>query len=261
MMRSERLRAIVFMLLTGGALASHAYGGGLQSGIPSARAIGLGGTASALAGEATALFSNGASLSFLDGTHLTLGATVTMSDYEFSGVLPSQATAKMKPQSVFPPAVSLSHTFSSGLGIGFTASIPYSMKTSWGEEWVGSRIVTTSEIRGVQLNPMVAFRIGSHLAASIGLQALFVRLDHGRTFGQIPDSQTGRFPSMSMTGSADVAYGFELGLMYSPVRAFALGVSLKGRTTANITNGTVTYSGEASNRRALGQRPVRSPRP
>ena len=244
MMRSERKVALMLLLLLGGATVLHAYGGGLQSGVPSARAIGLGGTSSALTGDPTTLFSNGASLSFLHGTNLTLGATVTVPDYEFSGVLPSAATTKMQPQSLFPPAISLSHTFATGLGIGFTASIPYYVKTNWGVDWVGSRIVTASEIRGVQLSPTVAFRIGSHLAAGIGLQAVFVRMDHGRTIGSLPDPQTGRFPTMAMTGSADVAYSFDLGLMYSPGADFALALSLRGRTTAEISNGTVTYSAD-----------------
>jgi long-chain fatty acid transport protein len=235
----------VLILVVACMMAPSLRAGGLQSGVPSARAIGLGGAVSAIVGEPGGIFSNSASLSFMRGTHLTLGATVTMPAYEFSGVLPSTATTKMNPQSLFPPAIALSHSFASGLAIGLAATIPNYVKTNWGDNWVGSHIVTASEIRGVQLNPSVAFRISPHLAAGIGLQAVFVRLDHSRSIGSMIDSTTGRFPTMSMTGSADVAYGFDLGLMYSPGYALALGLSLKGRTTAEINNGTVTYSDNA----------------
>jgi long-chain fatty acid transport protein len=245
MIRSGRTRILVFLMFFACTMAQHATSGGLESGVPSARAIGLGGATSAITGEASTIFSNNASLSFLHGTHLTLGATVTMPDYEFSGVLPSTATSKMTPQSLFPPAIALSHTFANGLAVGIAATIPHYVKTNWGQTWVGSHIVSASEIRGVQLSPSVAFRIGPHVAAGIGLQAVFVRMDHSRSIGSVADSSTGRFPTMSMTGSADVAYGFELGLMYSPSDALALSLSLRGRTTAEITTGTVTYSSDA----------------
>ncbi|CAG0956281.1 partial Outer membrane protein P1, partial [Anaerolineae bacterium] len=184
-----------------------------------------------------------ASLAFMRGTNLALGATVTMPEYEFRGVLPSTASSKMKPQSLFPPSMSLSHTFSNGLGIGISAGIPWQIKTNWGDDWVGSPIVISSEIRGVQISPGVAFRVSRNLSVGFGLEATFVRMDHARRTGDVADSLTGTFPTMSMTGSADVAYGFDLGLMYSPGDAFAFGLAMRSKTTAEITRGTVTYIG------------------
>ena len=235
---------ILLVSIALGGMEHSANAGGFQSGAPTARALGLGGAATALIGDQAGVFSNTASLSFMRGTNLALGATVTMPEYQFSGVLPSTATSKMNPQSMFPPSVSLSHTFANGLGIGISASIPYQIKTSWGESWVGSPIVISSEIRGVQVSPGVAFKIGKNLAAALGIQATFVRMDHSRRYGDVPDAQTGIFPTMSMTGSADVAYGFDIGLMYSPGDAFALGLALRSKTTAEIINGTVTYTGD-----------------
>jgi long-chain fatty acid transport protein len=185
-------------------------------------------------------------LSFAHGTNLALGATVTMPDYEFEGVLPSDATWKMKPQAIFPPSVALSHTFRNGLGFGVSASIPYQVKTSWGDDWVGSPIVISSEIRAVELAPALAFRIGRTLAFGVGVQATFIRMDHSRRNGDVIDTLIGRYPSMSMTGSADVAYGFNLGLMYSPHDMFAFGVALKSKCTGEIGNGSLSYSGNAN---------------
>jgi long-chain fatty acid transport protein len=234
---------ILLLSLALSGIEGSAVAGGFQSGAPTARSLGLGGAGTALIGDQAGVFSNTASLSYMHGTNLALGATVTMPEYQFTGVLPSTSTSKMKPQTMFPPSVSLSHTFESGLGVGISANIPYQIKTSWGEDWVGSPIVISSEIRGVQVSPAVAFRIGKNLAAGLGVQATFMRMDHLRRYGDVPDVQTGIFPTMSMTGSADVAYGFDIGLMYSPGDAFSMGLALKSKTTAEITNGTVTYTG------------------
>ena len=224
-------------------IAASACAGGFQSGAPTARSLALGGAGTALVGDQADVFSNSASLSYMRGTNLTLGATVTMPDYQFSGVLPSNTTTKMNPQSLFPPSVSLSHTFSNGLGIGISAGIPYQVKTNWGSDWVGSPIVISSEIRGVQVAPAVAFRVGKDLAIGLGLAVMFVRMDHTRRYENTPDLQTGIYPTMSMTGSADVAYGFDVGLMYSPSDLFAVGLALRSKTTSDIEHGTVSYTG------------------
>jgi long-chain fatty acid transport protein len=219
--------------------------GGFRTGAPAARTLGLGGASVALIGDHAGCFSNAATLSFKHGTNLALGATITMPDHEFKGVLPSDATSKMNPQSLFPPSVALSHTFSNGLGIGVSASIPYQVKTNWGEDWIGSPIVISSEVRAVEVMPSVAFRLGTDLAIGIGLQASFIRMDHTRRNGEVPDAVTGRYPMMSMTGSADVAYGFNAGLMYSPGNILAIGLALRSKCTGNITNGTISYTGNA----------------
>jgi len=243
MMNSKTFSFIVLLSLLSGLFHEPAMASGFQQGAPTARALGLGGAATGLIGDPAGIFSNSASLSYMHGTNLALGATVTMPDYEFSGVLPSTASVKMNPQSLFPPAVSLSHTFESGLAFGLSANIPYQVKTNWGENWVGSPIVISSEVRSVQVSPAVAFRVGRNLAVGFGLDLMFVRMDHTRRYSEVPDSATGRFPMMSMTGSADAAYGLNAGLMYSPGEAFSLGLAMTSRVKADINNGAVSYTG------------------
>jgi long-chain fatty acid transport protein len=242
-MNHNEFTFITVLALLSGAFCPSALAGGFQQGAPTAKALGLGGASTGLIGDPASIFSNSASLSYMHGTNLALGATVTMPDYEFSGVLPSTATTKMNPQSLFPPSVSLSHTFGSGLGFGITAGIPYQVKTSWAEEWIGSPIVISSEVRAVQVSPAVAFRIGRNLAVGVGFDLMFVRMDHSRRYGDVADSSTGRFPTMSMTGSADVTYGFNAGLMYSPGKALSFGFALTSKVTAEVNNGTVSYTG------------------
>lgn len=221
---------------------SPAAAGGFQVSGFSARATGMGSVLVGLPGEPTTMYANPAALAFLGGTHLSLGTTVSLPDYHFIGVSPSQASSKMNTQVLFPPNACLTHTFPGGVGIGIAATIPYSMKTDWGEEWVGNRIVTSSELRTSQITPAVALRIGKHWSLGIGLQVVFFRMDLNRRFGEFSTPET-PLPTVYMTGSADVAYGFEVGTMYTPGEFLTLGLSLKSRTRSMIDEGTVAYSG------------------
>ena len=221
---------------------SPASAGGFQASGFSARATGMGSVLVAIPGEPTAMYTNPAALAFLGGTHLSLGTTLSLPDYHFIGVSPSQTSSKMQSQVLFPPNACLTHTFPGGVGIGIAATIPYSVKTDWGEDWVGNRIVTSSDLRTSQITPAVALRIGKHWSLGIGLQVVFFRLDLNRRFGEISTPES-PLPTAFMTGSADVAYGFEVGTMYCPNDVFTFGLSLKSRTRSVIEDGTVTYSG------------------
>ncbi len=223
-------------------LAQVSPGGGFQASGLSARATGLSGVLVALPGEPTSMYTNPAALSFLTGTNLSLGTTLSLPSYHFVGVTPSLSSTKMNSQVLFPPNLCLTHTFASGIGIGIAATIPYSAKTDWGEDWVGNRIVTSSELRSSQLLPAMAFRIGNAWSVGIGMQVVFLRIDLNRRWGQIPVPGSG-LPGIYMTGSADVAYGFEVGAMYQPDDVLTVGLSLKSRTRSTIEDGTVTYSG------------------
>jgi long-chain fatty acid transport protein len=227
------------MLLSG---ASEATAGGFQSRELPARSMGMAGVLVALPNDATAMYVNPAALSFLEKTNLTLGTSIVLPDFRFVGVAPSQTSYKMKTQVMFPPNMCLAHTFANGVGVGISVTNPYSTKTDWGEEWAGSRIVTSSEIRSVQVTPTAAIRIGEKWSLGLGVQIVSLRMDLNRRLGEMP-SNDGTIPMVFMTGSADITYGFEIGVMYSPGDFLTAGLSLKSRTLSSIDQGTVTYSG------------------
>lgn len=222
--------------------ASAAHAGGVQSRELAARALGMGNVLVAVPDEATAMYANPAALSFLGHTHLSLGTTLTFPSYTFTGVAPSTRSARMKSEATYPPNACLAHTFPNGVGIGISVTNPYAAKTDWGEDWVGNRIVTSSELRSVQVTPSVSLRIGDHWALGLGVQVVFLRMDLNRAYGSL-FSYGSTIPMVYMTGSADVAYGFELGVLYVPDEVWRLGLSLKSRTRSTIEQGAVTYAG------------------
>jgi long-chain fatty acid transport protein len=222
------------------AAVPYARAGGFQSRELPARAIGMANVLLAIPNEVTAMYVNPAALSFLSHTHLSLGTTLTFPDYTFTGVSPSTQSTRMKSQASYPPNACLAHAFNNGVGIGISVTNPYAARTDWGEEWVGNSIVTSSELRSVQVTPSGSIRIGEHWSLGLGVQVVFLRMDLNRRHGP---SYASTIPMVYMTGSADVTYGFEIGVMYVPDDVWRMGLALKSRTRSNIEQGTVTYSG------------------
>ena len=240
MNRTCILRGVVLCMLTSVAGVSAACAGGFHSRELSARALGMANVLVAMPDDATAMYVNPAALSFLTRTHLSLGTTLTFPEYTFIGVSPSTQSTKMKSQASYPPNACLAHGFANGIGIGISVTNPYAVKTDWGAEWVGNSIVTSSEIRSVQVTPSASIRIGNHWSLGLGVQVVFLRMDLNRRYGL---SYASTIPMVYTTGSADMTYGFEIGVMYVPDDVWRMGLALKSRTRSSIEQGTVTYSG------------------
>lgn len=225
-------------LLTTG--ASRVYGGGFLIGELSARGTAMGGILTPLTDNPTSIHINPAGLGFLRGTYLSIGTTVTLPDFEFIGIAPSTTSSKMLTQVLFPPNICLTHTFESGFGFGISTKIPYSSKTDWGAEWVGNTVVIGTEMRGVEVTPVLAFRPAPWIAAGIGLNIISFRV---RTSDVEPlaNDLTALWAVRGFEGDAKTGYGVELGITAKPLDVLSIGLVYKSRTAISITDGKVAY--------------------
>jgi long-chain fatty acid transport protein len=218
-----------------------AYGGGFLVGELSARGTGMGGILTPLTDNPTSIYVNPAALSFLQGTHLSLGTTVTLPDFGFTGIAPSTQFSKMQTQVLFPPNLCLTHTFESGFGFGISAKIPYSSKTEWGPEWVGNTVVIGTEMRGVEVTPVLAFRPTPRISVGIGLNLISFRV---RTSDLVPlanGSGGTVWAIRGFEGDAKTGYGVEMGITAKPIDMLSFGLVYKSPVAISITDGKVAY--------------------
>ena len=229
---------ICTLLATG---ASRVYGGGFLIGELSARGTAMGGVLTPLTDNPTSIHVNPAALGFLHGTYFSIGTTVTTPNNEFIGIAPSTTSSKMLTQVLFPPNICLTHTFESGFGFGISAKIPYSSKTDWGAEWIGNTVVVGTEMRGVEVTPVLAFRPAPWIAVGIGLNINSFRV---RTSDVVPlakDSTEILQGVRGFEGNAQTGYGLELGITAKPFDVLSIGLVYKSRSAISITDGKVAY--------------------
>jgi long-chain fatty acid transport protein len=202
----------------------------------------MGGVLTPLTDSPASIHVNPAGLGFLRGTHLSIGTTVSLPDFSFIGIAPSTKSSKMQTQVLFPPNICLTHTFESGFGFGISAKIPYSSKTDWGPEWVGNSVVIGTEMRGVEVTPVLAFRPVAWIAAGIGLNITSFRV---RTSNLVPLSNLTGTPwgIRGFEGDAKTGYGVELGITAKPIDLLSIGLVYKSPVAISITNGKVAYQG------------------
>ncbi len=232
-------RLILLVLVACVACASSS-GGGFEVQSVAARGAGMGGVLSMLTGSPTAAYVNPASMTSLRGTYFSFGTTVTMPNFRFTEQGTGGSSTKMQTQALFPPNFCLIHTFDSGLGFGVTATIPYSIKTDWGVDWPGRRVIASSELRGIVVTPMMAFRATRAVSIGCGLNITAFRYTRSARVGA-PAAQGNVEGTEQLQGDADAAYGFQAGLLVVPDQVFSFGFVYKSRSRVSIENGSVEY--------------------
>src|SRR3990170_1986476 len=105
--------------------------GGFQLNEHGAKPMGLGGAFTAIANDASAVYWNGAGLSYLEGTNFLLGAALIGPSTTFRGVAPAVDISYMESQVFYPPHFFLSHKISDAFSVGVGASVPFGLGTKW----------------------------------------------------------------------------------------------------------------------------------
>jgi len=123
------------------------------------------------------------------------------------------------------------------LRLGFALNVPFGLKTDYDAGWRGALTGLRSEIKTVNLNPSIAYRISD--AFSIGAGVSVQKLD----------AQLTAFSGSAALGNVrldadDIGYGFNVGLMFQPAAGTRIGASYRSSIKYDL-EGTVGFSGPA----------------
>ncbi len=253
--RFRPVRLVMWLVLSGAWCATIASGGGFQVSDFPARAVGMGGAILASIDDGSSMYLNPAGISFLSGTHLSIGASVTLPQFTFTGVAPSTNSYKMSTQVLFPPNVYLCHTFDGGWSAGISASTPYACKTGWDPGWIGGRLAVSGDLRVTFFTPTLSYRVAPGLAVGIGVNLALPHFQYSRRIGfeKIPgyENYTGPDGTLALDGTGELAYGAQAGLLWTPWKSLSLAVASRGTTQAKVGDANATFSGIPDSLRRL----------
>ena len=150
--------------------------GGFQLNEHGAKPMGLGGAFTAIVNDASAVYWNGAGLSYLEGTNLLLGAALIAPSTSFRGVTPAVDKSTMKSQVFVPPHFFISHKISDEFSVGLGASVPFGLGTEWREGWMGRYLAVETELQTISFPLVISWAILENLSISIGGSLAMQRL-------------------------------------------------------------------------------------
>ncbi|MDB5805774.1 MAG: rane protein involved in aromatic hydrocarbon degradation [Betaproteobacteria bacterium] len=266
-------------VLAAAPMAAHAGGFALLE--SSASGLGTSYAGSAVeAVDASTIFYNPAGLSYLPGYQFVGSVDLIQPSAKFnnSGSLPSGSNPFGQPNPVRPlggnggdagslapvPALFLSAQVAPQWTIGLGVNAPFGQKTDYSPDWIGRFQALKSEIKTINVNPTVAYKVND--AVSLGFGVNYQRIDAefsqavnyaGAAFGGA--LQLGLAPAVANgaaglvkpegTGTvkgSDSAWGWNAGAIVKLAPQTRLGIAYRSAIkyhvtgTANFTNVTVT---------------------
>ena len=239
------MKKLLLITLLLGCLYSVSFAGGFQLNEHGARPMGMGGAFTAVADDPSAVYWNGAGLSWLEGTNFTAGGTMITPTGSFRGVYPSVNEWEMIDQSFYPVNFFASHTFNEKLSAGIGFTVPFGLGSEWDENWVGKYLAVKTDLMVFTISPAVAYKVLDNLSLSAALVYSFANVKIAQKTSQAP------FPGdafIHLEGKDNSSFGYNFGLMYKPIPQLSFGASFHSELNFSfdgtaVTNGAPELAG------------------
>ncbi|MGH8176407.1 MAG: OmpP1/FadL family transporter [Steroidobacter sp.] len=251
-------------------IVAHASGFALLEQSASRLGMAFAGTAVA-ADDATTVFFNPAGLNHLQGPE----AIVVASGIEITSQFGDEGSQPALAQPLghnggdaggwnFVPSAYVAAPVSDTFAIGVGVNAPFGLKTDYGPGWIGRFQALKSEIRTINLNPSIAWRVNETLSLGVGVnyQRLEAELTNAVSYsavvaqgvqqlvalGQLPPAAApgviaanAGLEGRARVSGDDKAWGFNLGLLLDVSETTRIGIAYRSKIDYEVS-GSVNFA-------------------
>lgn len=112
-----------------------------------------------------------------------------------------------------------------------------------GRQWAGRDLLNELTLRAIQIQPTVSYKISSKLAIGAGLDVTIGSVKLMKSIlqdGRIDGSNYGE-GSVTLDGSATTAYGFNIGIFYTPNERLDIGLDYRSKVAMKVEDGSTDF--------------------
>jgi long-chain fatty acid transport protein len=238
----------------------------------------------AVAEDATTIFFNPAGMSRLSGQNVSAGFAAVRPSFKFSnssstsgsplGPLSSNVDGtgdggdggswKTLPNAYF--SAELNKDLHFGVGIG----APFGLMTEFKNPWVGAAQSLKFDIKTINVNPSIAYRVSDSVALGLGVDWQRINVEYVKRAGAFdvpgsvpaPTNPFSPYPmplyssTAKLTGS-DAAWGWNVGAMFTLSPQMRIGVSYRSAIQYSLT-GNIEVTGSSGLLNAAGSSPIKA---
>jgi long-chain fatty acid transport protein len=142
------------------------------------------------------------------------------------------------------------------LRFGLGVHVPFGLKTEYDDGWAGRYQALKSEIKTININPVIAYRLSDQVSLGGGLSAQYVdvniskAIDFGTVcvgalgaancapIGFLPQQKDG---SVKVDGT-DWGYGLNLGAMFTPSADMRFGITYRSKVSHELSGGNASFT-------------------
>lgn len=125
----------------------------------------------------------------------------------------------------------ISHQLTDNMWIGLAMTVPFGMGTEYDNSWDQADRGISAEVLTFDFNPNVAWKVSDKLSIGAGMSIQYAAADLKKR-KDIPGKAVGADGTLSVDGEVDAdswAWGFNVGLMWSPLENLRFGLSYRSK--------------------------------
>jgi long-chain fatty acid transport protein len=238
-----------------GMLTSYASAAGFQ--LMEENVSGLGNSyagSAAVAENASTIFFNPAGMTQLKEREFSAGLAVIAPSFKFSnngsnvGLLANAGNGSDAGSLAAVPNAYVSWALNKDLYVGVGLSVPFGMKTDYGDSWVGAAQAKSFSVETMNLNPSIAYRVNDAVSVGAGVSYQHLDAKYKRT-AAVGSTTPGLGPILAaseVTATlASDAWGWNVGGLFTLSPATKLGVSYRS-TVSHDTTGNINVTGPSA---------------
>lgn len=130
----------------------------------------------------------------------------------------------------------ISHQLSDSMWIGLAMTVPFGMGTEYDDNWNWSNRGISATVLTFDFNPNVAWKVSDKLSLGAGMSIQYAKAD----------LKMAKMPGLNSEIDADsTAWGFNVGMMWSPLDNLRFGLSYRSQINHNA-DGDLEFSGDGA---------------
>ncbi len=240
----KQLMSSLKVIGAGGLLLSSAsvLASGYHFGTQSASNQGVANSGAAQVMDASTIFYNPAGMSRLEGSQVSGVLNVIMPNGEYSNIKSTTVTGK--PISGgnggnFGATTAVPHLYGAyqineKTTVGLGVFVPFGSHTDYDDGWVGRYQTLASEIKTINLNPSISYKVSDMVALGAGLSVQYIdgKLSRALDLGAAANpalSGNAAYDGKSEVTGDDIAFGYNLGALFTLSESTRIGVAYRSK--------------------------------
>lgn len=209
----------------------------------------------AVAENASTIFFNPAGMTALAGSEVSLGVAAVRPSFKFSNTGSSNAPAATGSDGgdagdwAGVPNAYVATALAKGFHFGIGLSAPFGLATEYSPDWVGRFQATKFDLKSLNLNPSLAWKVNDALSLGIGLnwqrfEAVYERMASTVSPNPLIPSAVLQNTQVKLDADDD-SLGWNIGATFTPAAGMRLGVAYRSAVKHTL-EGTLTASGPSA---------------
>ncbi len=198
---------------------------------------------SAIAEDASTIFFNPAGMTYIEGTQAVGALHLINPNAEFNdkgsvkaqGVPPRGGEGPNAGDLAFVPNFYLMTDINPSIKVGVGINAPFGLKTEYDDKWVGRFQADKSEVKTININPSIAFKVNDQLSLGFGASAMWAEATLTRQVNRVVATES----DVKIKGD-DWGFGFNLGAIYQATAGTRIGVAYRSKVEQHL-DGTAKF--------------------